>query len=42
MHSTKDDIKRVNRYLHYGPLFGGMTQKGKLYMKMKYTNTQLI
>ena len=24
----------MNPYFHYGPLCGGMTQRGKLYMKM--------
>ena len=32
----------VNPYFRYGPLCGGMTQRGKLYMKMIYKNIQLI
>ena len=35
-------LKWVNPYFNYGPLCGGMTQRGKLYMKMIYKNIQLI
>ena len=35
-------LNRVNPYLHYGPLCGGLIYRGRLYMNMIYKNIQLI